>query len=644
MPVTPDGLWVGSDTDHAGNEFHQKIAFFPAEGGIAPPPVVTYTLPNDLYNMDQAGVGALNRRSYNLTTFGSTSTVPVGVDWRNARGAFMLNGNLYYGMNDGWLYKRTFDGTTLGAASQVALNGLEVQPPSGFNIPGTTTRIPAFALGTSSDLANMTGMFYDNGRIYYTVSKTGSASANNNKLYYRYFNPESEIVGANLFVASTGGEGVNWGNVRGMTLASGKLIYALNDGRLYSVNWGGTKPTGAVTQISSATTWQSRGMFVFNQVTDTFAPSKPGTPTGSSSTFDSIDISWGASTDNFGSSLTYRVYRDGVQIDQVASSSTGTVSYTDIGLPAGSIHTYQVDAVDAATNASVLSDVSGQITVLAPDMTPPGDPGIADRCQQLHVDHRSDLGRSGRQRQYGSDVPRVPRRAGCAAPDRAVHELRRHADVHRHRPVAGEQPHVLRGGGRRGRERGEPGCLRSDHGDRGGLRRRLLRRDCRTGTRSPGSPRTSRSARLQRPAPGGIPTNQTAFAYANLSTTLTAVCVSANVNVSNRTTALDLIRLRTAANGAVAKVYLDAQGRLIVRSDFASTQLSSGVILPTGWNRIEICGTGRHHVRYVGSLPQRLPDRERVGGEHRHDTGRADPDRRHRGQDMDGELRRRDRG
>ena len=36
-PVTPDGLWVGSDTDHAGNEFHQKIAFFPAEGGIAPP-------------------------------------------------------------------------------------------------------------------------------------------------------------------------------------------------------------------------------------------------------------------------------------------------------------------------------------------------------------------------------------------------------------------------------------------------------------------------------------------------------------------------------------------------------------------------------------------------------------------------------
>ena len=39
-------------------------------------------------------------------------------------------------------------------------------------------------------------------------------------------------------------------------------------------------------------------------------------------------------------------------------------------------HTYQVDAVDAATNASVLSDVSADHGP-APDMTPPGDPGIA---------------------------------------------------------------------------------------------------------------------------------------------------------------------------------------------------------------------------------------------------------------------------
>ena len=122
-------------------------------------------------------------------------------------------------------------------------------------------------------------MFYDNGRIYYTVAKTGTAAANNNKLYYRYFNPESEIVGASLFVASVGGEGINWGNVRGMTLASGKLIYALTDGRLYRVNWDGAKPTGAVTQISSATTWQSRGMFVYSRrATRSRRPSRASQP------------------------------------------------------------------------------------------------------------------------------------------------------------------------------------------------------------------------------------------------------------------------------------------------------------------------------------------------------------------------------
>jgi hypothetical protein len=264
MPATATGLWAGSDTDRVGGEFHQKLAMFPTAGGVAPPPIVTYALPNDLYNM-RTSTGELRRRFYDLSTFGPTTTLP-GIDWQNARGAFTLNGHLYHGMNDGWLYKRSFDGSTVGPASQVNLYGLEVQPSSAFLIPGTSTRVPAF----TADIANMTGMFYDNHRIYYTVSRSGTDAttiANNNKLYYRYFNPESDIVGANLYVASsfpTDGA-VEWRNVRGMTLSSGKLIYALTDGRLYSIDWDGTKPVGSATQISSATTWGSRGMFVFDQ-------------------------------------------------------------------------------------------------------------------------------------------------------------------------------------------------------------------------------------------------------------------------------------------------------------------------------------------------------------------------------------------
>jgi chitodextrinase len=587
LPVTPDGMWVGSDTDRAGNEFHQKIAFFPAEGGLTPPPVVTYSLPNDLYNMDQAGVGALNRRSYDLTAFGPTSTVPLGIDWRNARGAFMLNGNLYYGMNDGWLYKRTFDGTTLGAATQLNLYGLEVQPSTSFVIPGTTTRLPAF----TTDIASMTGMFYDNYRIYYTVAKTGTASANNNKLYYRYYNPESDIVGANLFVASTGGEGINWGNVRGMTLASGKLIFALTDGRLYSVNWGGAKPTGAITQISSATTWQSRGMFVYKQLADSFAPSTPGKPIGTSSTFDSIDLNWQASTDNAPGALTYRVYRDGGLVDQVVSSSTGTISYSDTGLAAGATHTYQVDAIDAANNASAMSDSSDPITVLAPDTTPPTDPGTptgvgvstsrielswpassdAETTNLTYRVFRDDPGNEIAQFQSSSTTtvsftdtglwPGSTHTYWVEAMDAAMNTSAR---------VPSEPITVME-------------AVFADDFSAGLTNWTTVTRifqDIAIGSQAA-------------PSAQGNPAAQSAFAYRDLGTTLNMACVSANINVSNRTAGvgLDLFRLRTAANGAISKVALDTQGRLIVRSDFAGTQINSLIALQAGWNRIELCGS-----------------------------------------------------
>ncbi len=86
---------------------------------------------------------------------------------------------------------------------------------------------------------------------------------------------------------------------------------------------------------------------------------------------------------------------------------------------------------------------------------------------------------------------------------------------------------------------------------------------------------------------------QSAFAYRDLGTTMNMACVSANINVSNRTAGqgIDLMRLRTAANGAISKVALDTQGRLIVRSDFAATQISSNVSMPAGWNRVELCGS-----------------------------------------------------
>ncbi len=256
--ATADGLWQGSDSDTLGGETHRKLGFFPLDGGASVPIPQPYALTNDFYSMD-LDTGELWKRSYDLSTFGPWSVVPAGVDWRDARGAFALDGKLYTGWANGKLYVRDFDGSSTGPATEINLNGLQTPPVSVFTIPGSTQRIP----GMTSHLLDMTGMFYRQGRIYYTV-------AGDSRLFYRYFTPESQILGANIFVASTG-DGVSWTKVRGMTMASGFLVYATAEGKLWRVAFNG-KPVGQVTQIGGQSIdgmdWASRGFFSFGPARD----------------------------------------------------------------------------------------------------------------------------------------------------------------------------------------------------------------------------------------------------------------------------------------------------------------------------------------------------------------------------------------
>jgi hypothetical protein len=250
--ATADGLWVGSDTDVLGGETHRKLGFFPVTGGISVPPNVPYPITADLFALD-AATGNLVRRPFADLAPGAGTVVPTGVDWRQARGAFALGGRLYTGWSDGTFSVRDFDGTSVGAPTQIDLHGLEVAPPTMFKIPGTRTAIPSL----SAQLAKTTGMFFDDGRLYYTVS-------GDNRLYYRYFTPQSRIVGANLFVASTG-DGVPWSKVRGMTMSSGQLVYSAS-GKLYRVAFDG-KPVGAVIQVGGkgkdGINYTSTGLFSF---------------------------------------------------------------------------------------------------------------------------------------------------------------------------------------------------------------------------------------------------------------------------------------------------------------------------------------------------------------------------------------------
>jgi hypothetical protein len=233
---TSQGLWVGSDTEQLGGEFHARLGMFPVAGGTTPPQQRVGAIPGDFYQL--AMDGSLVRRSSNGgTAFGAPTTVSTGVNWSTARGAFMLSGQLYTGASDNNVFVRSFNGSTVGSATAINLLGLVAQ-----NFP----------------VANITGMFFDpaRGRLYYTVAGDG-------RLFYRGFEFESNILGAEQFVAAASG----FNTVQGMTLASGNIYYGTTTGQLFRVAFVNGAPSGGATQVSGpgidTNLWQSRGLFVF---------------------------------------------------------------------------------------------------------------------------------------------------------------------------------------------------------------------------------------------------------------------------------------------------------------------------------------------------------------------------------------------
>ena len=144
---------------------------------------------------------------------GSQTVGNGGQDWSSARGAVMIDGTLYTGWSDGTFKARTYNGTTFGAASNVNLNGLT-----------------AFA----GELPNVTGLAYDRatGRLYFTLA--GQA-----QLFYRYFEPESRLVGAVRFSALGNGFGLDWRTPPGCCSPAGTCTSA----RRSPATWRGSPGT-----------------------------------------------------------------------------------------------------------------------------------------------------------------------------------------------------------------------------------------------------------------------------------------------------------------------------------------------------------------------------------------------------------------
>lgn len=109
---------------------------------------------------------------------------------------------------------------------------------------------------------------------------------------------------------------------------------------------------------------------------DTQAPTAPSGLAYSAVTASSVNLSWGASSDNVGVTG-YRIYNGSAQI---AAVSGGTLNYNVTGLSANTAYSFQVKAVDAAGNLSAASNaVTVTTSPAANDNQAPTAPG------NLHV-------------------------------------------------------------------------------------------------------------------------------------------------------------------------------------------------------------------------------------------------------------------
>ncbi|MFC5929345.1 hypothetical protein D6T64_20085 [Cryobacterium melibiosiphilum] len=159
--------------------------------------------------------------------------------------------------------------------------------------------------------------------------------------------------------ATTGSWSLTTRNLTGTLAAGASATYCVSATLPSAVTATSTKQT-VTAQLSlsaAAGTWTAAApaATAVQTLTDNVAPRAPGRPCINSVTDASITMDWRAPE---GGQLTYNVYRDGgtTPVGTATSTASGaTVVFTDTGLSVGSTHSYTVQAVDAAGNASAKS-------------------------------------------------------------------------------------------------------------------------------------------------------------------------------------------------------------------------------------------------------------------------------------------------
>jgi hypothetical protein len=270
--ASPTGIWVGSDTDYIGNFQYQRdeLAFFPFAGGTSAPADNTGNASKILVG-GKPGSSSNTLAAYSLNTAtggGAPTVAPAsgGIAWSSVRGAFTLNGRIFYGTSSGQFISRTWNGSTFGPAQSIDpyndpywSNVVNGSPPTGTTYRGSPSSFYA-------ELPKVTAMFYANRSIYYTL-------AGNPRLFKRAFSPSlaqssspGQLTGGvvnplETTVVNAGGL-VSFINAGGLFVANGKLwLTGANNGHLYQIPWNGSTVTGPAKQLTTAGSWAGRAVF-----------------------------------------------------------------------------------------------------------------------------------------------------------------------------------------------------------------------------------------------------------------------------------------------------------------------------------------------------------------------------------------------
>ena len=281
----------------------------------------------------------------NVTSQALTTT--TGFDWTTVRGAVMIGRTLFYAQSDNFLYRRSFDGVSFGAPTQVNpyIDPLWNTVETGSGPVGQTYLgvLPTWY----SQLSTVNGMFYANGRIYYTRSGV-------NSLFWRWFSPDSGIIGG-IENTVTGGN-ITWTSTKGMFI-NGSDLYVVNatNGQLLKIGFANGAPTGTSTVANSTIDWRGKALFLAS-VLPNQAPAAAFSYdcSGISCTFDGT-----GSSDSDGTIQSYEwTFGDGEE----AGSPSPQKDYAATG-------TYDV-TLTVTDDGGLSSSVTHQVSVVKPNVPP----------------------------------------------------------------------------------------------------------------------------------------------------------------------------------------------------------------------------------------------------------------------------------